>query len=91
MKSARNYFWVAAACTALYEILVSSPWWLAKRQDSYDMLINLTVPSIVLIIFAYYLLQKKQPTMVGLLALFIVILQISILLTIHGARLGFLS
>lgn len=90
MKQAKNFFWAALASTFVYEALVSAPWWSGLRSDRYDMLINLAVPSLILMVFAYYLLQKKQLNHVGMLSAFIVVLQISILLTIYGALRGLL-
>jgi hypothetical protein len=90
MKQAHTYFGYAAISTAVYEVLVSAPWWSGMRQDGYDMLLNLTVPSMILLVFTYYLLQKKQPTYVGILTLFIVVLQAAVLITIYGTMRGIL-
>ena len=90
MQNAKVFVWAASAMTALYEILVSSPWWTGARQGSYDMLMRLAVPSIILLIFAYYLLSKRQQKYSAVLAVFIVCLQLAILFTIFAAARGIL-
>jgi hypothetical protein len=89
MQWVKKLFWAAAASTAVYTASISSPWWSAAKAGRYDMLINLTVPSIFLLILSYYLLQKKYEGFSKLLSLFIIVLQISVALTLYLAIRGY--
>src|SRR4051812_22599006 len=85
-----NLFLSAVASTFVYEILVSSPWWSGTRHDNFAMLFKLTVPSIILLLFAYYSLQKKERYYALALPVYIISLQVAVLFTIYGTLLGLL-
>ena len=89
-KSAKKFIVAASVSTAVYELLISSPWWTGAKSGSYDMLLNLTAPSIILLIFVYYLVQKKLLQYSVLLSIYIIALQLAILLTIYGTIRGIL-
>ena len=91
MKMARKIFWVAAVSTGIYETLVSYPWWAGLRIGSYDMLMRLTVPSIFLLMFAYFLLSKGQKKYSTAMAIFVISLQLAIGVTIIASARGLLS
>ena len=87
---ARLFVWAATGVTALYEILVSSPWWLGGKHGRYDMLIQLTIPSIFLILFAYFLLSKKLRQYAMAISVYIVFLHLAVGFTIFAAARGVL-
>lgn len=90
LKNTWNFFMTASASTLFYEVAISSPWWTGSRQDGYYMLFRLTVPSLMLLLLAYYLLQKKETRYVQILSGYLVLLQIAILFTVYGTMSGLL-
>jgi hypothetical protein len=90
MRYAQRLFWIAAASTLLYELTISSPWWSGNRQGGYEILFKLTVPSLILVLFAYYSLQKKRELFAVGLPIYLVFLQIAIMFTVYVTIAGLL-
>jgi hypothetical protein len=89
-KDMYSLFWLSCISTILYEITISSPWWSGTRHSGYDVLFKLTAPSLILLLFAYYTVLKKQQYYATGLPIYIVFLQIAILFTVYGAAAGIL-